>query len=173
MKEAVEDIYVKLPFRMEGLDSDNGSELKNMQIRGWCQQNHVEFTRSRPYKKNDNCYVEQKNDSVVRRIVGYYRFEGEEARTVMAELYETYNLLVNYFFPSMKIQKKERIDAKMTKKYDEAKTPYTRLMECESLSEEAKRELTRRKNSLDLESLLKITQTLQSTLIAPAVPWFK
>lgn len=73
----------------------------------------------------------------------------------------------------MKIQKKERIDAKMTKKYDEAKTPYTRLMECESLSEKAKRELTRRKNSLDLESLLKITQTLQSTLIAPAVPWSK
>ena len=81
-------------------------------------------------------------------------FEGEEAMAVMAELYETYNLLVNYFFPSMKIQKKERIDAKVTKKYDDAKTPYSRLIECESLPEEAKQEL-------------------QTKLIALAVPWSK
>lgn len=173
VKEAVDDVRRKLPFQMKGLDSDNGSELKNTQLLGWCRENHVEFTRSRPYRKNDNCYVEQKNDSVVRRIVGYYRFEGEEARAVMAELYETYSLLVNYFFPSMKIQKKERIDAKVTKKYDDAKTPYTRLMECGSLSEETKQELRRRKNALDLETLLKRTQELQSTLISLAVPWSK
>ena len=173
VKEAVDDVKKKLPFQMKGLDSDNGSELKNTQLLGWCQENHVEFTRSRPYRKNDNCYVEQKNDSVVRRIVGYYRFEGEEARAVMAELYETYNLLVNYFFPSMKIQKKERIDAKVTKKYDDAKTPYTRLIECESLPEEAKQELRRRKNALDLETLLQRTQELQTKLIALAVPWSK
>lgn len=173
VKEAVDDVKKKLPFQMKGLDSDNGSELKNTQLLGWCQENHVEFTRSRPYRKNDNCYVEQKNDSVVRRIVGYYRFEGEEARAVMAELYETYNLLVNYFFPSMKIQKKERIDAKVTKKYDNAKTPYTRLIECESLPEEAKQALRRRKNALDLETLLQRTQELQTKLIALAVPWSK
>lgn len=91
----------------------------------------------------------------------------------MAELYETYNLLVNYFFPSMKIQKKERIDAKVTKKYDDAKTPYTRLIECESLPEESKQELRRRKNALDLETLLQRTQELQTKLIALAVPWSK
>ena len=91
----------------------------------------------------------------------------------MAELYETYNLLVNYFFPSMKIQKKERIDAKVTKKYDDAKTPYTRLIECKSLPEEAKQELRRRKNALDLETLLQRTQELQTKLIALAVPWSK
>ena len=91
----------------------------------------------------------------------------------MAELYETYNLLVNYFFPSMKIQKKERIDAKVTKKYDDAKTPYTRLIECESLPGEAKQELRRRKNALDLETLLQRTQELQTKLIALAVPWSK
>ena len=173
VKEAVDDVKKKLPFQMKGLDSDNGTEFKNTQLLGWCQENHVEFTRSRPYKKNDNCYVEQKNDSVVRRIVGYYRFEGGEARNVMAELYETYNLLVNYFFPSMKIQKKERVDAKVTKKYDEAKTPYTRLLECDSLPEGAKQELRRRKNSLNLETLLKKTQEVQSKLIALAVPWSK
>lgn len=73
----------------------------------------------------------------------------------------------------MKIQKKERIDAKVTKKYDNAKTPYTRLIECESLPEEAKQALRRRKNALDLETLLQRTQELQTKLIALAVPWSK
>ena len=171
VKEAVDDVKKKLPFEMKGLDSDNGSEFKNTQLLGWCQENHVEFTRSRPYKKNDNCFVEQKNDSVVRRIVGYYRFEGEEARAVMAELYEVYNLLVNYFFPSMKIISKERVDSKVTKKYDEAKTPYTRLLEHKGLPDAVKAELRLRKNSLDLEFLLNRTQELQSKLISMAVPW--
>ena len=173
VKEAVDDVKKKLPFEMKGLDSDNGTEIKNTQLLGWCQTNHVEFTRSRPYKKNDNCFVEQKNDSVVRRIVGYYRFEGEETRAVMAELYEVYNLLVNYFFPSMKIISKERVDSKVTKKYDEAKTPYTRLLEHKGLPEAVKAELRRRKNSLDLESLLNKTQELQAKLISMAVPWSK
>ena len=173
VKEAVEDVKKNLPFEMKGIDGDNGGEIKNMQLLSWCQENHVEFTRSRPYKKNDNCFVEQKNDSVVRRIVGYYRFEGEEARSVMAELYKTYNLLVNYFFPSMKIISKERIDSKVTKKYDEAKTPFSRLLEHKELPESVKDELIRRKNSLDLESLLIKTQQLQSKLISLAIPWSK
>lgn len=173
VKEAVDDVKKRLPFQMKGLDSDNGSEFKNQQLLGWCADNHVEFTRSRPYKKNDNCFVEQKNDSVVRRIVGYYRFEGEEARMVMAELYEVYNKLVNYFFPSMKIISKERVDAKVLKKYDKAKTPYTRLMECAELDERTKQELSRRKSELDLEALLSETQRLQAKLIAMAVPYTK
>ena len=119
---------------MKGIDSDNGSEFKNIQLLQWCNTNNVIFTRSRSCKKNDNCFVEQKNDSVVRRIVGYYRFEGEAARTVMAELYQQYNMLVNFFFPSMKIISKHRVDAKVIKKYDEAKTPYRRLMESSDIS---------------------------------------
>lgn len=171
VKEAVDDVKKSLPFQMKGLDSDNGTEFKNQPLLGWCTDNHVAFTRSRPYKKNDNCFVEQKNDSVVRRIVGYYRFEGEETRKVMAELYRVYNKLVNYFFPSMKIISKERIDAKVFKKYDRAKTPYTRLMECPELDERTKRELARKKSELDLETLLSETQRLQSKLIAMAVPY--
>ena len=85
-----------------------------------------------------NCFVEQKNDSVVRRIVGYYRFEGEAARAVMADLYQQYNALVNFFFPSMKIISKKRIDAKVIKKYDAAKTPYCRLMESADVPEAVK-----------------------------------
>ena len=173
VKEAVDDVKKKIPFVMKGLDSDNGSELKNSQLLQWCYENQVEFTRSRPYKKNDNCFVEQKNDSVVRRLVGYQRFEGEETRLVLAELYETYNLLVNYFFPSMKIISKERLDAKVIKKYDKAKTPYTRLMEHKDLADSVKTELTRRKNSLDLETLLNKTKALQSQLFSMAKPWSK
>ena len=156
---------------MKGIDSDNGSEFKNTQLLQWCKSNEVIFTRSRSYKKNDNCFVEQKNDSVVRRIVGYYRFEGEAARAVMADLYEQYNKLVNFFFPSMKIIAKERIDAKVIKKYDAAKTPYRRLMESSDVSEAVKAELLRRKNSLDLQQLLEQTHTLQSKLISMAQPW--
>ena len=169
VKEATEDVKIHLPFTMKGIDTDNGNEFKNTQLLTWCQENHISFTRSRPYKKNDNCFVEQKNDSVVRRIVGYYRFEGEEARSVMAELYENYNKLVNFFFPSMKIIAKERVDAKLIKKYDAAKTPYRRLMESPQLSDVEKEELYRRKNSLDLQQLLEKTQLLQRKLIAMAV----
>ena len=91
----------------------------------------------------------------------------------MTELYETYNLLVNYFFPSMKIISKERLDARVTKKYDKAKTPYTRLMEHKDLADSVKTELTRRKNSLDLETLLNKTKALQSQLFSMAKPWSK
>ena len=106
---------------------------------------------------------------MVRRIVGYYRFEGEASRAVMAELYENYNKLVNFFFPSMKIIAKERVDAKVIKKYDAAKTPYRRLMESADVSEAVKEELVRRKNRLDLQQLLEKTQLLQRKLIAMAV----
>ena len=172
-KEAVADVKEKLPFKMKGIDSDNGGEFKNTQLLQWCQEHKVVFTRGREYKKNDNCFVEQKNDSVVRRIVGYYRFEGEETREVMAELYEYYNKLVNFFFPSMKIIAKARIDAKVIKKYDTAKTPYRRLMESKELSPAEKEELRRRMVNLDLQLLLEKTQQLQSTLISMAVTWSK
>lgn len=77
----------------------------------WCEENEVTFSRSRSYKKNDNCFVEQKNYSVVRHLVGYYRYEGETARIALQNLYDKWNLLVNYFYPSMKILAKERKDA--------------------------------------------------------------
>lgn len=171
VKEATEDVKENLPFVMKGIDTDNGSELKNIQLVHWCQENHITFTRTRPNKKNDNCFVEQKNDSVVRRIVGYYRFEGEESRSVMAELYENYNKLVNFFFPSMKIISKQRVDAKIIKKYDTAKTPYRRLMESQDVTAAEKEELHLRKNDLDLTALLEKTQQLQKTLISMAHSW--
>ena len=171
VKKAIEDTKTKLPFVMKGLHSDNGGEFKNMQVLGWCQENGIDFSRSRPYKKNDNCFVEQKNDSVVRRVIGYYRFEGEQSLRLMQELYEVYGCLVNYFFPSMKIISKERIDKKVIKKYDTAKTPYNRLLESPDVPEKEKAELQRRKAALDLSELLAKVMELQKALIATAVPW--
>ena len=89
----------------------------------------------------------------------------------MADLYEQYNKLVNFFFLSMKIISKQRIDAKVIKKYDTAKTPYCRLMESSDVPEAVKAELCRRKNSVDLQQLLETTQSLRSKLIALAQPW--
>ena len=169
--EGVENIRDTIPFVMLGLDGDNGSEFKNMQMLQWCAQNNIKLTRSRPYRKNDNCFVEQKNDSVVRRITGYQRFEGEEARRTLAMLYESYNKLVNYFFPSMKIISKERVDAKLIKRYDSAKTPFKRLLESEHIDEETKSRLKQIKETLDLDTLLKNTKRLQDKLMSLAVPW--
>ena len=115
--------------------------------------------------------MEEKNNSVVRRIVGYYRFEGEDTRSVMADLFQQYNMLVNFFFPSMKIISKHRVDAKVIKKYDEAKTPYRRLMESSDISDAEKNELQCRKDRLDLQQLIDKTQELQSKLISMAHSW--
>ena len=171
VKEGLEDIKNTIPFQMNGLHGDNGSEFKNFQVLEWCEKNTIEFSRTRPYKNNDNCFVEQKNDSVVRRVTGYYRFEGEQSRIIMQELYDVYNTLVNYFFPSMKILSKERVDKKIIKKYDVAKTPYSRLLESPDVSEKEKEILKARKQCLNLSELLSKTQELQNKLVATAVPW--
>ena len=92
---------------MLGIDSDNGSEFKNHQLYKWCEDNEINFTRGRSYKKNDNCFVEQKNNSVVRRLVGYYRYEGDKTLKELEVLYKSWCLLVNYFYPSMKILQKD------------------------------------------------------------------
>lgn len=111
VREDAADLKRTLAYALLGLDSDNGCEFKNRKLLNWCGENNVAFTRSRPYKKNDNCFVEQKNHSVVRRLVGYYRYEGEEAMIALQNLYDRWNLLVNYFYPSVKILEKERKDA--------------------------------------------------------------
>lgn len=153
VKESAEDLKKNLPYLLKGLDSDNGSEFKNYQILKWCEENKVSFTRSRSYKKNDNCFVEQKNYSVVRHLVGYYRYEGETAQIALQNLYDKWNLLVNYFYPSVKILAKERKDAHTYKKYDSAKTPYRRCLESDKLSDEVKSKLRQTKAKLNVVQL--------------------
>ena len=141
VKERIEEIKNELPYKMLGLDSDNGSEFKNYQLYQWAQENEITFTRGRSYKKNDNCFVEQKNNSVVRRLLGYYRYEGEETLILLEKLYKYWCLLINYFYPSVKILEKERKDTRVYKKYDMAKTPYKRCLESNKITNEEKEKL--------------------------------
>lgn len=135
---AVESIRARMPYPIKGLDSDCGGEFINEIMLRYCRANGIVFTRSRPYKKNDQCKVEQKNWSVVRQNVGYNRFEGEEARRVLSSFYRRLRLLVNFVQPSMRLASKERVGARIRKKYDIAKTPCQRALDHSCVSGQAK-----------------------------------
>jgi hypothetical protein len=151
VKEHLEYTKENLPFPLLAFDSDNGGEFINHQVLNWCIQNNIKFTRGRPYHKNDNCYVEQKNGDVVRKTVGYARFEGEKAYSALKEVYCFLNPLLNYFYPTMRLLAKEKLPSGRYKKIYEKdpKTPYQRLLESADISEECKVELRRRKALLN------------------------
>ncbi len=96
VKEAVEDVKETLPFPMRGVDSDNGGEFINHQLFLWCKKEEIQFTRGRPYRKNDNCFVEQKNGDRVRKTVGYFRYDTEAEYEALKEVYHYLNLFTNY-----------------------------------------------------------------------------
>jgi len=131
----------RLPMPLLGIDSDNGSEFINAHLLRYCQQEQITFTRCRPYKKNDQAHIEQKNWSVVRRVVGYDRYESAQALGQLQDLYQTLRLYLNFFQPVMKLVAKERVGARVKKQYDEARTPYQRILEAEEVSQTVKDEL--------------------------------
>ena len=141
VRHEVQAIAATLPFALKGIDSDNGGEFINHQLWQWCNQNDIAFTRGRPYRKNDNCFVEQKNDLAVRRTVGYYRFEGEQQYLALAEVYRHLCPLLNYYYPSLKIVEKTRLGARVKKRYDAPKPPYQRLLESDHLDDSLKQQL--------------------------------
>lgn len=110
--EALLDVKKTLPFNILGIDSDNGSEFINAHLYRYCDSHNITFTRSRPHRKNDNCFVEQKNNSIVRRTVGYLRYDSGEELKILKELYNDLNLSVNFFYPSMKLIKKPEREAR-------------------------------------------------------------
>lgn len=134
---ALQRIRGRLPFPLLGIDSDNGSEFLNDQLLRYCQAEEVTFTRSRPYWKNDQAHVEQKGWSVVRRLIGYDRYESEQALAQLNRVYDLLRLWVNHWQPLLKLVGKQRDGAKVTKRYDTAQTPYRRLLAAGLLSEEA------------------------------------
>jgi hypothetical protein len=117
----------QLPFSLQGIDTDNDSVFINETLKAYCEQANIVFTRCRPYRKNDQAFVEQKNGVVVRRMVGYRRFEGLEAAALLAELYRSVRLFVNFFQPSFKLIGKQRDGARMRKSYSAPATPHQRL----------------------------------------------
>ena len=141
VSEAIQRMRQRLPFPLLGIDSDNGSEFINDLLYRYCLNEHITFTRSRPYKKNDQAHVEQKNWSVVRREVGYDRWETEQERALLESIYDDLRLYINFFQPSFKLIAKERIGNKTIKRYDPAKTPYQRVLERKDISLEAKARL--------------------------------
>ena len=133
---AIHHISQRLLFPLLGLDSDNGSELINHRLYAYCQQKEITFTRCRPYKKNDNAYVEQKNWSVVRRLIGYDRYSSKEALEQLNRVYRLVRSYVNFFQPVMQLQSKTRRGARVHKVYDTAQTPYRRLLDSKVLTQE-------------------------------------
>ena len=126
---AIHRIRHRLPFPLLGLDSDNGSEFINHRLYDYCCREGITFTRSRSYKKNDSCHVEQKNWSVVRRLIGYDRYNSRAALDTLNRLYDILRLYVNFFQPTMKLVGKTRQGARVHKVYNTARTPYQRLLD--------------------------------------------
>jgi hypothetical protein len=152
---AVHRARQRLPFPLLGLDSDNGSEFINQHLYRYCQREAIAFTRSRSYKKNDSCHVEQKNGNVVRRVVGYDRYSSWAALERLNMVYDCLRLYVNFFQPVMKLVTKTRHGAKVHKVYDEARTPYQRLLESSVLTEAKRGELAAVYHGLNPVMLLK------------------
>src|SRR5258708_4159167 len=162
-----------LPFAMQGIDTDNGSEFINVELLTFCEQEQLTFTRGRPRHSNDQCYVEQKNGQIVRQVVGYDRFVGELAYRQLTELYRALRLYVNCFQPSMKLQTKQREGSKVRRTYDEAQTPLQRLIASGELSAVKLQELERVTQALYPLRLLHQLEHLQKALwqhaIAPSL----
>jgi len=140
--QALLNISDRLPFSLSGIDSDNDSSFINDQILRYCRKRKIVFTRSRPYKKNDNAHVEQKNWTTVRKIFGYVRIDTQRQVDTMNHLY--YGSLrdyTNYFQPVQKLLEKKRVGSRVVKKYDTAKTPYQRVLESKEVSEDVKEKL--------------------------------
>lgn len=129
VRDAIDAMRSDIPFDLLGIDSDNGSEFINDLLYRYCLDHEITFTRSRPYRKNDQAHVEQKNWSVVRHVIGYDRLEGQEQYAILASIYQDLRLYVNFFQPVLKLVAKERIGNKLVRKYDIARTPYQRVME--------------------------------------------
>jgi hypothetical protein len=157
-----------MPFPLLGFDSDNDSVFINETVRDYCAATGVTFTRCRPYRKNDQAWVEQKNGSVVRRLVGYRRFEGLEAARALAELYASSRLFVNFFQPSFKLAEKQRDGAKVYKRYHAPATPYQRLLDEPRTSEQTRQQLRETAARLDPVRLLRDIRAAQQKLVALA-----
>jgi hypothetical protein len=167
--QALERAQQLLPVPLLGLDTDNGGEFLNAEVFAFCEREQITFTRGRAYRKNDQCYIEQKNGAIVRQLVGYDRFEGERAYRQLTELYRAVRLYVNIFQPSMKLLTKRREGSKVSRTYDAAQTPLQRVLASGVLTPERHEQLERLASSLDPVRLLEQIRALQDALWQHAV----
>ena len=166
--ETLDRIRVGLPFALRALDVDNGSEFVNNTLIDYCLGHGIELTRSRPYRKNDQAWIEQKNGAVVRKLLGYRRFEGLAAARAMTRLYAASRLFVNFFQPSFKLAAKQRDGAKVSKRYHPPQTPCERLLQAESTPMAVRSKLSEIAAELDPLKLLEEMRAVQAYLAALA-----
>jgi hypothetical protein len=142
IKGALENIAKRLPFLLRGIDPDNGGEFINWQLYRHCLKKNIEFTRGRPYQKNDNAHIEQKNYTHVRKLIGYKRLNQNHQLDKLNDLYwNEWDFYKNFFLPNKKLIEKKRVGAKIVKQYDKPRTPYQRLLERKDLLETEKEKL--------------------------------
>jgi hypothetical protein len=162
--EAIKRAQSLFPWLLRGVDFDNDSAFMNEVVVPWCRGQKLEVTRSRAYKKNDQAFVEQKNGAVVRRLMGYGRFDGAETARVIARLYAAARLYVNFFQPSFKLKEKRREGAKVIKRYHDPSTPYERALAHPMVTEAVKERLRAQYRTLDPVALLAEIRSAQEEL---------
>lgn len=170
-KDHLDKIKQRLPFKLLGLDPDNGGEFINWHMYRYCKKNNITFTRGRPYHSNDNAHIEQKNYTAIRQLVGYERLDKKEQQHILNDLYANeWRLYLNFFQPSMKLEErvKNMQTGKSKKKYHKAETPYQRVMEHPKTSQEQKDMLLsiyKQLNPIKLQEQIKYKiELLQRTL---------
>ena len=175
LSEVMTALRPALPFPLLGFDTDNDSVFMNQTIKDWCDAAQVTFTRSRPYRKNDQAHVEQKNGAIVRRMVGYRRYSGIAAATELARLYSSMRLCVNFFQPSFKLMEKTRDGARVTKRYHPPLAPFQRVQAHPAVLQAAKDALVAQFAQLDPVVLLHDIRQGQGRLaaLADAMPFFE
>lgn len=168
VRAALDEIRSVMPFQLVELHPDNGGEFINENLLRYCRETGLRMTRSRPERKNDNCYVEQKNFDTVRKIVGYFRYESEEAVSLMNRLYTVHGLLLNYFVPSQKLISKTRVGSTVHKRHDAPLSPAERLLKRCDLPPAVHRKVGRRRKQLNPLELAAEVARLQAQLIEVA-----
>jgi hypothetical protein len=163
-RRALDDIRRRLPFRIREVHPDNDSSLINHLLVDYCRNNQIALSRSRPLKKNDNCWVEQKNWTHVRKLVGYHRLSGPLQGRLLKDLYRVWALWRNYFQPVMRLESKTRNGAKIQRRYDTPATPYQRLLDSGQLSQMAQESLRQHYESLNPIQLRKQIEERQRQL---------
>ena len=159
VQRALNEIEGVLPFPLLGVDSDNGSEFINWHLQRWCARKHIQLTRGRPYKKDDNAHVEQKNWTHVRKLLGWERYDRHEAVEAINDLYRNeLRLWLNLFLPSVKLVKKVRVGSKVRRVYDAPRTPFQRVQASPQANQERVARLEELRKSLDPFQLGKVIE---------------
>ena len=150
VQAALEEVRQALPFRLRGIDSDNGSEFINQHLWDYCQAQEIQFTRGRPYKKDDNAHIEQKNWTHVRKLLGYVRYDSPAAHAAIHTLYRhELRLFQNLFLPSVKLLRKERVGSRVRRRYEAPRTPLDRVLACPEIRPAVTAQLRRQRDGLD------------------------